>query len=256
MVTWSSSTESAASPGLSLRKLCRIAGASLMLAGALYVWAFVAEFILPVQGPQTTENLLQYIATYRLFFVISYALFTAANSLSIVGAFGIYVVTRVADRSYALLGAATLVVGFIVTLLSSTQPALLTLSAAYSAATNVVDKQALAIAAEAVTSTNNPLIAASFIGVGVILVSLAMLKGVFGKGWLNWASSWGRSTSSGCFRRLLATPCSPPSSSASPPSGYSGSAARSTKKRRSAGSCCLTFAPRTTPFEGLSRLID
>ncbi len=172
----------ATSPGLSLRDLCRIAGASLMLAGVLYVWAFVAEFILPAPGPETTETLLQYIATYRSFFVISYALFTAANSLSIVGALGIYVATRVADRSYAILGAVTLVVGFTATLLSSTAPALLTLSAAYSAAGDVVNQQALAIAAEAVTSTNNPLVAACFIGVGVIFVSLAMMRGAFGKG--------------------------------------------------------------------------
>jgi len=174
------------SSGRSLKNLCRIAGASLMVAGVLYVWAFVAEFILPAPGPQTTESLLQYVASYRSFFLISYALFTAANSLSIVGALGIYVATRVADRSYAILGAVTLVVGFTVTLLSSTAPALLTLSSAFSAASaagSVADQQALAIAAEAVTATNNPLVASSFIGVGVIFVSLAMTKGAFER-WL------------------------------------------------------------------------
>ncbi|HVB95039.1 MAG TPA: hypothetical protein VND41_00370 [Nitrososphaerales archaeon] len=167
--------------GRSLKNLRRIAGASLMLAGVLFVWAFVAQFILPPPG-LTTESLLQYIAEYRSFFIISYALFTAANSLSIVGALGIYVVTRVWDRSYAILGGGTLVVGFTVVLLSSTAPALIKLSDAYSASADVVNQQALAIAAEAVASTNNPLVASSFIGVGVIFVSLAMLKGVYGKG--------------------------------------------------------------------------
>jgi hypothetical protein len=168
--------------GRSLKNLRRIAGASLMLAGVLFVWAFVAQYILPAPG-LTTESLLQYIGEYRSFFIVSYALFTAANSLSIVGALGIYAVTRVWDRSYATLGAGTLVVGFTAVLLSSTAPALITLSDAYTAAAgNVVDQQALAIAAEAVTSTNNPLIASSFIGVGVIFVSLAMMKGVYGKG--------------------------------------------------------------------------
>jgi hypothetical protein len=168
--------------GQSLKNLCRIAGASLMVAGVVYVWAFVAEYILPPPNPLTTENLLEYIASYRSFFVISYALFTAANSLSIIGAMGIYAVTRAVERSYAILGAGTLVVGFTATLLSSTAPALITLSDAYSAATNPVDRQALAIAAEAVSATNNPLVASSFIGVGVIFVSLAMMKGAFGKG--------------------------------------------------------------------------
>ena len=167
--------------GRSLRNLRRIAGASLMLAGVLYVWAFVAQFILPAPG-LTTASLLQYIAEYRPFFIISYVLFTVANSLSIIGALGIYVVTRVWDRSYAILGAGTLVVGFTVTLLSSTAPALIRLSDVYSASTDVVNQQALAIAAEAVASTNNPLVASSFIGVGVIFVSLAMMRGVYGKG--------------------------------------------------------------------------
>ena len=167
--------------GRSLKNLRRIAGASLMLAGVLYVWAFVAQFILPPPG-LTTESLLQYIAEYRSYFIISYALFTVANSLSVIGALGIYVVTRVWDRSYAMLGAGTLVVGFTVTLLSSTAPALIRLSDAYSSTSaSVVDQQALAIAAEAVASTNNPLVASSFIGVGVIFVSLAMRKGVYGK---------------------------------------------------------------------------
>ncbi len=172
------------SSGQSLKNLRRIAGASLMLAGVLYVWAYAAEYILPAPG-FTTAGLLQYIAQYRSFFVISYTLFTVANSLSVVGAMGIYVLTRAAERSYATLGAGTLVVGFTATLLSSTAPALIRLSDAYSAAAatgSVPDQQALAIAAEAVTSTSNPLVASSFIGVGVIFVSLALMKGAFGRG--------------------------------------------------------------------------
>ena len=45
----------------------------------------------------------------------------------------------------------------------------------------MADQQALAIAAEAVSATNNPLIASVFIGVGVVFVSLAMRRGAFGK---------------------------------------------------------------------------
>lgn len=174
--------EFAWSPGGSLKNLYRIAGASLMVAAVLYVWAFMAEFVLPPPG-LTTESLLQYIAEYRSFYVVSYALFTAANSLSVVGALGVYAVTRVAERSYAVLGAGLLVVGFTLTLLSSTAPALLSLSASFSASTDVVSQQALAIAAAAVTAGNNPLVGSSFIGVGVIFVSLAMTRGAFER-WL------------------------------------------------------------------------
>lgn len=172
-------THSSWGTGQSLRSLCKIGGAAMMLAGALYVWAFVAEYILPPPG-FTTTSLLQYIATYRSFYVVSYLLFTVANSLSIIGAMAIYMTTRVLDRSFALLGAGTLVVGFVSTLISSTTPALIRLSDAYAANPGLADQQALAIAAEAVGSTNNPLIASTFIGVGVVFVSLAMRKGSFG----------------------------------------------------------------------------
>jgi len=174
--------ESLWSPGGPLKNLYRIAGASLMVAGVLYVWAFMAEFVLPPPG-LTTGSLLQYIAEYRPFFVVSYALFTIANSLSVVGALGIYVLTRAAEKSFAVLGAGLLVVGFTVTLVSSTAPALLTLSAAFSASTDPVSQQALAIAAEAVVAGNNALVGSSFIGMGVIFVSLAMTRGAFEK-WL------------------------------------------------------------------------
>jgi hypothetical protein len=151
-----------------------------MVAGVLYVWAFVAQYILPPPG-FTTASLLQYIAAYRSYFVFSYVTFTIANSLSIIGAMAIYMTTRVLDRSYALLGAGALIVGFAVTLLSSTSPALINLSAEYSADTSVANQQALAIAAAAVDASNNPLVAAVFIGVGVVFVSLAMRRGAFGR---------------------------------------------------------------------------
>jgi Domain of unknown function (DUF4386) len=170
-------------PGGSLRNLYRIAGASLMVAAVLYVWAFAAEVVLPPPG-LSTESLLQYIAEYRSYYVASYVLFTVANSLSVVGAFGIYAVTRVAEKSFAVLGAGLLLVGFIVTLLSSTTPGLLALSAAFSAsAGDPVSQQALAIAAEAVAAGNNPFVGSSFIGMGVILVSAAMTRGAFAR-WL------------------------------------------------------------------------
>jgi hypothetical protein len=172
----------ASNPGQSLRKLCMIAGGSLMVAAVLYVWAFVAQLLLPVSSLGTAEGVLQYIASYRSFFALSYALFTAANSLSIIGVLGIYAVTRVQNRSYATLGAGTMTVGLIVTLLSSTAPALIRLSDGYSAAATAAEQQAFATAALAVSATNNPLIASALIGVGVIFVSLAMMIGPFGKG--------------------------------------------------------------------------
>lgn len=172
----------ATNSGWSLKDLLRITGAAFMLSAILYVWAFVAQFLLPVPSFASAEGALQFIASYRSSFVLSYVLFTAANSLSIVGALGIYAVTRVLDRSYAMLGGGMLIIGLVAQLMSNTAPALITLSDGYSAAANAVDQQAFATAALAVSAANNPLIASAFIGVGVIFLSLAMTAGVFGRG--------------------------------------------------------------------------
>jgi hypothetical protein len=168
-------------PGQSLKRLFRIAGASFMLASVLYVWAFVAELLVPAPALSSAAGLLRYIASFRSYFVLSYALFTAANSLSIVGVFGIYAVTRALSRSFAILGAGTMTIGLVATLLSSTAPSLIMLSDGYSASSSAADQQAFANAALAVSATNNPLIASAFIGVGVIFMSLAMTRS-FGKG--------------------------------------------------------------------------
>jgi hypothetical protein len=172
----------ASDPGQPLKSLFRIGGASFMLAGIVYVWAFVAELLLPAATLSSAQGLLQFIAAYRSYFVLSYALFTAANSLSIVGVFAIYAATRVLNRSYAILGAGMLTIGLVVTLLSSVTPALIKLSDGYSASGNAADQQVFATAAIAVNAAYNPIIASAFIGVGVIFVSLAMLKGPFGRG--------------------------------------------------------------------------
>jgi hypothetical protein len=171
----------ASDPGPSLKNLLRIGGASFMLASLLYVWAFVAQLLLPAARLTSEAGLLQFIATYRPYFLLSYALFTAANALSIVGVLAIYAVTRASDKSHAVLGAGTLTIGLATTLLSSTTPALIALSDGYSSAASAADQQALATAALAVSAANNPVIASAFIGVGVIFVSLAMMKGPFGR---------------------------------------------------------------------------
>jgi hypothetical protein len=171
----------ASDPGNSLKNLCRIAGASFILAALLYVWAFVAQLILPAPSSSSAAGALQYVSSYRSFFVLSYSLFTVANSLSIVGVFGLYAVTRSLNRSYATLGAGTMTIGLVATLLSSTAPALITLSDGYSAAVNAADRQAFAMAALAVSATNNTVIASAFIGVGVIFASMAMTAPQFGR---------------------------------------------------------------------------
>ncbi len=166
-------------PGQSLGGLLKISGASLMVSSVLYVWAFVAEFILPSPGFGSVGALLQYIATYRSFFVLSYALFTFANGLSVVGALGIYAATRERSASFAALGGATLVVGLVSAILTNTTPALIRLSDGYASAFSPADQQAYATAALALSANNNMLVPSSFIGVGVLFLSLAMTKGSF-----------------------------------------------------------------------------
>lgn len=150
-----------------------------MLAAMVYVWAFVAQLILPPPG--FGQDILQYVSSFRLMFILSYVLFTLANSLSIVGIIGIYAVTRLLNLSYAVLGTATLIIGLCVTLISSEAPALITLSYWYSTAGSDLERQGLVTASLAIAASNNPVVAASFIGVGVIFLSLAMVKPPFGR---------------------------------------------------------------------------
>jgi hypothetical protein len=164
---------------LSLKSLYRIAGASFMLASILYVWALVAQLLLPTPG--FAEDVLQYVARNRNFFALSYAFFTVANSLSIIGVFGLFQLARTWNRSYAILGAGAMVIGLVATLFSNATPAFISLSDRYSAATSDAERLAYSTAAAAVGATNNPLIAAAFIGVGVVFVSLTMFSGPFGR---------------------------------------------------------------------------
>jgi len=153
-----------------------------MLAGILYVWAFAAQYLLPAPSSNAAADTLQFVASYSSVLVLSYVLFSAANALSIVGALGIYTVTKVMDKSYAALGAFTLAVGLMASLFSNTAPALITLADGYAAASTEAEKQVFATAAEGISATNDPLIASTVIGVGVIFVSLALIRGRSGKG--------------------------------------------------------------------------
>ncbi len=153
-----------------------------MVAAILYVWAFLAQFLLPAPASGTAEGVLRFVAEYRSSFVLSYALFAGANSLSVIGVIALYAVLRPLNRSYAALGGVTMVIGLVAALLSNTAPALITLGDAYSAAVSDAQRQALATAAGTVSAMNNPFVASAFIGVGVIFVSLAMVKRPFGRG--------------------------------------------------------------------------
>ena len=166
----------------SLQKLCKIAGASLMLAGVLYVWAFAAQYLLPAPSSNAAADTLQFVASYSSFLLLSYWLFSAANAHSIVGALGIYTVTSALDRSYAALGAFTLAVGLMAALFSNTAPALISLAKDYAGAATEAEKQVFATAAAGVSATINPLVSSTIIGVGVIFVSLALMKGRSGRG--------------------------------------------------------------------------
>jgi hypothetical protein len=153
-----------------------------MLAGILYVWAFAAQYLLPAPSSNAAADTLQFVASYSSVLLLSYALFSAANALSIVGSLGIYTVAKVRDRSYAALGTFILTIGLMAALFSNTAPALITLAEDYAASATEAQKQVFATAVAAVSSTNNPLVSSTIIGVGVIFVSLALIKGQSGKG--------------------------------------------------------------------------
>jgi len=55
----------------SFGNLCLVAGASLMLAAVLYIWAFVAQTVLPAPSSDAAAVTLSFIAQYSSVFTLS-----------------------------------------------------------------------------------------------------------------------------------------------------------------------------------------
>lgn len=179
--------EPAASVDASWRNLYRVGGICAMLAGALYIAALALDFIMPPTPLTDGTVTLQYIASHRSFYIIEQALWLVPGVLLMVTFLALPVALKHLSKSYVAIGALIGVASWALSLAWPTTGggghALVYLSDQYVVATSAAQRAAFAAAAEGFIAQNTiPTIIGILQPVGILILSLVMLKGVFHKG--------------------------------------------------------------------------
>ena len=166
--------------------LCRFGGVAAWMFVGLLVAAIVLTVTTP--APPITGGMatLEYIADHRTLYFVHQQLCLIPVVFAMVTYMAIYPALRHLDRSTAALGAAIGGTAWALTLAipttSTGAPALVYLSDQFAAATDPAQHAALATAAETLIAQNRtPGIVGVLTTVGLLIVSIAMLKGVFSR---------------------------------------------------------------------------
>ncbi len=186
-----SSAEAEASPDPSWKGLYLAGGISAMLFFILNIVVLsVFNFITP-QPPSSGEvgslpggvATLQYIASNKSVFIIQQLLFAGPIVLLIVVFLALYVALKHLDKSYAAIGALIGIASQVLGLaLFALVFGLLYLSDLYAATTAVTQRATFATAAESLIAQYNAVsISGLLLAIGILIISLVMLKGVFHK---------------------------------------------------------------------------
>jgi Domain of unknown function (DUF4386) len=139
----------------------------------------------PLSGGAAT---LQYIASHKPAYIIELVSFVGLSLPAMVVFLALYVALKQLNKSYAALGALVGIASEGIALAYNSSPpslngGLVDLSDHYVAATTVAQRAALATAAEGLIAVSNAVNAAGILtALGILILSLVMLKGVFQKG--------------------------------------------------------------------------
>lgn len=182
-----SSGETEASPDPSWRDLYRAGGVSAVLFVALVLVAIVLVVVAPPPLNSDGVTTLQYVASHKVLYLIEQALWLAPSVFALVVFLALFLALKHLNKSYAALGALAGIVSWALTLALPTTgggaPVLVDLSDHYMAATTTAQQTAFATAAEVFIAENNITSAVGILTpVGILIISLVMLKGVFPKG--------------------------------------------------------------------------
>jgi hypothetical protein len=182
-----SSGEAEASPDASWRGLYRAGGVSAMLFVVLVLISIVGVVVAPPPLNSDGAATLQYIASHKLLYIIEQALWLAPSVFAMVVFLALYMALKHLNKSYAAIGALIGIVAWALTLASPVTgggaPVLVYLSDQYMAATTVAQHTAFATAAEVFIAENNITGAVGILTpVGILILSLVMLKGIFPRG--------------------------------------------------------------------------
>ena len=177
-----------ATPDPSWRDLYRAGGVSAFLYIALLIVPIVLIFIMPQPPISGGAATLQYIASNKVVYITELVLFLAPSVLVMIVFLALYMALKHVNKSLAAIGTLIAIASQIIGLAYSSSPqslsgALVLLSDQYVAATTAVQRAAFATAAEGLIAMANAVSASGILfSIGILIISLVMLKGVFNKG--------------------------------------------------------------------------
>ncbi len=182
-----SSGEAVAAPDPSWRDLYRAGSISAVLFVVLILAAIVLIVVAPPPVSADGATTLQYIASHKVLYTIEQVLWLAPSVFAAVVFLALFQALKHLNKSYAALGAlagfVSWALGLAIPTTGGGAPVLVYLSDQYMTAATAAQHTAFATAAEVFIAGNNITYAAGILApVGILIISLVMLKGVFPKG--------------------------------------------------------------------------
>lgn len=180
--------EAAAGPDPSWRELYQVGA----VAAALYVLLIIIPLVLLGVAPQPPLKdgaaILDYIAAHRGIYFAELIAFVGLSLPAMVVFLALYAALQHLNKSYAALGALVGIGSEIIALAYNSSPpslhtGLVYLADHYQAATTAAQRGALTAAAEALMAAGNAVNGAGLLtALGILIMSLLMLKGAFARG--------------------------------------------------------------------------
>jgi hypothetical protein len=171
----------------SWRELYRVGGIAALLSTLIYVVAVVVNFAVPPAPTSGGAAILEYIAANRLVYMLEQVLWLLPSVLLILVFLALYPALKHIDKSYAAIGTVLGIFSWALTLVypatGGGAPALVYLSDRYVVASGAVERAAYVAAAETFIAQNViPTAVGILEPIGILIVSLVMLRGAYGRG--------------------------------------------------------------------------
>jgi hypothetical protein len=183
-----SSGEAHASPDPTWRGLYQAGGVSAALFVVLVIVPLALIFTTPQPPISGGAAILQYIASHKPVYLIELVSFVGLSVPAMVVFLALYVALKHLNKSYAAIGALLGIASEVAALAYNSSPqslngGLVYLSDQYMAAITAAQRLTFATAAEGLIAVTNAVSAAGVLtAIGMLILSLVMVKGVFHKG--------------------------------------------------------------------------
>jgi hypothetical protein len=177
----------AVGPDRTWRTLYRAGGIAALMATLAYVIATAISFVVPTPPTEGGAAILDYIAGHRNVYILEQFLWLAPSVLLTVAFLALAVAVKDVNKSYAAIGGVLGVASWALTLVypatGGGSPALVYLSDRYVATADGAQRAAFAAAAEVFVAQNIiPTAVGILEPIGILILALVMLRGVFHRG--------------------------------------------------------------------------